>query len=390
MEKLLFRDRRGTDALKWNDLKRIGFSRDDLLGLWVADMDFAAPECVRKALREAADFGVFGYDRPCPDYLDAFLDWEERYHGFRPEKEWIRFSPGVVAAFNWLVELMTEPGDAVLVQTPVYYPFMGAALDRGRRLVKCELVNENGTYSVDMDDFRRKLREEKVRLFILCSPHNPVGRIWKREELRAMFDACREYGVKVISDEIHHDFEHPGHVHVPSLAAGEPGEYDDRIAMLTAPSKTFNLAGLQNSLVVLPDAELREKYDAFTRSMHVSGGNSLGYIAAAAAYRGGREWLEEVLRTVESNDALLRRRLAGSLPEAVVSPLEGTYLSWVDLGAYVSAEELKPVMEDRCRLALDYGPQFGGNAPCHIRVNLATSPEILEEAADRLIRGLST
>ena len=387
-EKLIYRDRQGTNAVKWNDLRRAGFQRDDLLGMWVADMDFAAPECVRQALREAADFGVFGYDKAPEAYYEAFLAWEEKYHGYRPERDWLRYSPGVVAGFNYLVRLLTEEGDAVLIQTPVYYPFSAAVLDQGRKLVTCELVNTGGVYTADYEALERAVEENGVKLMILCSPHNPVGRVWTREELLRLLGICRRHGVKVISDEIHHDFEHPGHKHVPTAAAGEPGEFDDLVMTLTAPSKTFNLAGLQNSLVILPDPAVREKYDAFTRVLRVSGGNSLGYVAAAAAYRGGRPWLESVLRTVEDNAALLRRRLAEDLPKAVMSPLVGTYLAWIDLGAYVIAGNIKDIMEGRCGLALDYGSQFGAGAPTHIRVNLATCRENVALAADRLAENL--
>ena len=385
-EQLIFRDRRGTNAMKWNHLDRIGFKGENLLGMWVADMDFASPECVRRALREAADFGVFGYDAAPKEYHEAFIAWEKERHGLEIEREWIRFSPGVVTGFYWLVKMLTEPGDSVLIQTPVYYPFMSAIEDQGRKLVRSELVNTNGIYTVDFEDFERKIEDEAVRVFILCSPHNPIGRIWTRDELAKMLEICRRHGVKVISDEIHHDFELGGHRHTPTLAVGDCG---DMVAMLTAPSKTFNLAGLQNSFVILPDKDIRDRYDAALRDVHIMGGNSLGNVAAAAAYTGGADWLESVLRTVEANDALFRARLAEGLPKAVISPLEGTYLLWVDLSAYVPAEDIKTVMEERCGLALDYGTQFGGNAPCHIRVNLATDGAVVEEAAARLIRNLS-
>lgn len=385
-EQLIFRDRRGTNAMKWNYLDRIGFKGENLLGMWVADMDFASPECVRRALREAADFGVFGYDAAPKEYHEAFIAWEKERHGLEIDREWIRFSPGVVTGFYWLVKMLTEPGDSVLIQTPVYYPFMSAIEDQGRKLVRSELVNTNGIYTVDFEDFERKITEEAVRVFILCSPHNPIGRIWTHSELAKILEICRRHSVKVISDEIHHDFELGGHKHTPTLAVGD---YGDMVAMLTAPSKTFNLAGLQNSFVILPDKDIRDRYDAALRDVHIMGGNSLGNVAAAAAYTGGADWLESVLRTVEDNDALFRARLAEGLPKAVISPLEGTYLLWVDLGAYVAAEDIKTVMEERCGLALDYGTQFGGNAPCHIRVNLATDGAVVEEAAARLIRNLS-
>lgn len=380
MEELIYRDRRGTNASKWNRLSP-RFTREDLLGLWVADMDFAAPACVREALHKQVDFGVFGYDVTPDAYYEAFLHWEKTYHGYEPQRAWLRYSPGVVAGFNWLIQLLTKPGDGVLVQTPVYYPFLSAATDNGCRLVENELVNTAGVYTVDLADFERKLTEEHVKVFLLCSPHNPVGRVWCREELAAMLELCRVHGVYVISDEIHHDFTHGGHKHIPAATVGE---YDDMLVTLTAPSKTFNLAGLKNSVVIIPDEKLRKAWDSYTGKLHTATGGSFGVIAAQAAWEGGRPWLEQVLQTVEGNYELLRTELVPRKPELILSPLEGTYLAWLDLGAYVKPQEMAAAVEGRCGLAVDYGAWFGGHAPCHIRINLATRPENIRQAIQSL------
>ena len=380
MEELIYRDRRGTNASKWNRLSP-RFTREDLLGLWVADMDFAAPACVREALHKQVDFGVFGYDVTPDAYYEAFLHWEKTYHGYEPQRAWLRYSPGVVAGFNWLIQLLTKPGDGVLVQTPVYYPFLSAATDNGCRLVENELVNTAGVYTVDLADFERKLTEEHVKVFLLCSPHNPVGRVWRREELAAMLELCRVHGVYVISDEIHHDFTHGGHKHIPAATVGE---YYDRLVTLTAPSKTFNLAGLKNSVVIIPDEKLRKAWDSYTGKLHTATGGSFGVIAAQAAWEGGRPWLEQVLQTVEGNYELLRTELVPRKPELILSPLEGTYLAWLDLGAYVKPQEMAAAVEGRCGLAVDYGAWFGGHAPCHIRINLATRPENIRQAIQSL------
>ena len=380
MEELIYRDRRGTNASKWNRLSP-RFTREDLLGLWVADMDFAAPACVREALHKQVDFGVFGYDVTPEAYYEAFLHWEKTYHGYEPQRAWLRYSPGVVAGFNWLIQLLTKPGDGVLVQTPVYYPFLSAATDNGCRLVENELVNTAGVYTVDLADFERKLTEEHVKVFMLCSPHNPVGRVWRREELAAMLELCRAHGVYVISDEIHHDFTHGGHKHIPAATVGE---YDDMLVTLTAPSKTFNLAGLKNSVVIIPDEKLRKAWDSYTGKLHTATGGSFGVIAAQAAWEGGRPWLEQVLQTVEGNYELLRTELVPRKPDLILSPLEGTYLAWLDLGAYVKPQEMAAAVEGRCGLAVDYGAWFGGHAPCHIRINLATRPENIRQAIQSL------
>ena len=379
-EALIYRERRGTNSSKWNQLHR-KFSRDDLMGLWVADMDFAVAACVREALQKYVDFGVFGYDLTPESYYDAFIQWEQTYHGYTVQREWLRYSPGVVAAFNWFVQLLTKPGDGVLIQTPVYYPFMSAALDNGCRLVKSELVNDQGIYTIDFEDFERKLKEERVKVFLLCSPHNPVGRVWKREELQRMLSLCRTYGVYVVADEIHHDFVYEGHHHIPTATIGD---YDDMLVTITAPSKTFNLAGLKNSVVIIPDEKMRKSYDDYAGRLHIASGNSFGVIAAEAAYRGGRPWLESLLKTLKGNYDLLAQRLPEENPGVVVSPLEGTYLAWVDLSRYVKPEDMTAFVEGACGLAVDYGSWFGGNAPCHIRLNLATCPENIRHVADVL------
>ena len=385
MEQLIYRDRRGSNSNKW-DYIADRFSRGDLLPLWVADMDFATAQCVRNALREKVEFGIFGYETPSAAYYDAFIQWEKKYHGYGVQRDWLRFSPGVVSAFNWFISVLAKPGEAVMIQPPVYYPFAEAVKTQQCRLVENVLVNNNGVYTIDFADFERKLVEENVRVFLMSSPHNPVGRIWTREELRRMLQLCKDHGVYVIADEIHHDFEMDGHRHLPAATVGD---FDDILVTLTAPSKTFNLAGLQNSILIIPDEKLRSSYDHFLNTLRIKRGNCMGYTAAQAAYEGGREWLEQVLKTVWENYTLLRDELAKRLPKAILSPLEGTYLAWVDLGAYCSAEEMVDLIENRCRLAVDYGAWFGGNAPCHIRLNLATCRENVQKAIDALADNLS-
>ena len=384
MEQLIYRDRRGTNSLKW-DYPARQFSRPDLLPLWVADMDFAAPECVREVLRRQAEFGVFGYPTSAEAYFEAFLAWEQDRHGFAVRREWLRYSPGVVAGFYWFVHLLTQPGDAVLIQPPVYYPFKNAVKDTGRRLVTNELVNAGGVYTIDFDDFERKITDEQVRAFILCSPHNPVGRVWTQAELEQMLSICRDHGVFVIADEIHQDFVFPGHTHIPAASIGG---YDDILVTLTAPSKTFNLAGLKTSVAMIPNPDIRKKFDDFAGRIRMTDGPLSGMAAAAAAYTGGRDWLEAVLDTVWSNYRCLQETLAQRRPEVIVSPLEGTYLAWLDLSARVRPEKLTDLVEGRCGLAVDYGRWFGGDSAVHIRINLATRRENVQKAADRLAEAL--
>ncbi len=383
-EPILYVDRKGTHCEKWDGLGE-RFGREDLLALWVADMDFRVPQCVLEAEKDYLDTGVFGYYHPSEGYYQAFMDWEQERHGYSVQREWLRFSPGVVPAINWLIQIFTEPQDRVLVLTPVYYPFLHAVRDNERTLVACQLVHQDGQYSVDLAAFEAAIAENQVRMFIMSSPHNPVSRVWRREELTAMLDICKKHGVLVLSDEIHQDLTFDGHKHIPSVTAGD---YSHMVITLTAASKTFNLAGCQNAFVVLPDAKLRKEYDAFTKRIHIREGNPFGYIAVEAAYRGGKAWLQQVQEIIWNNYGYLREQLAIHLPKACVTPLEGTYLMWVDFAAYLQPEEMERFFEETCGIAVDYGAWFEGDGQSHIRINLATSRENVEKAFSSILQGL--
>ncbi len=383
-EPILYVDRKGTHCEKWDGLGE-RFGREDLLALWVADMDFRVPQCVLEAEKDYLDTGVFGYYHPSEGYYQAFMDWEQERHGYSVQREWLRFSPGVVPAINWLIQIFTEPQDRVLVLTPVYYPFLHAVRDNERTLVACQLVHQDGQYSVDLAAFEAAIAENQVRMFIMSSPHNPVSRVWRREELTAMLDICKKHGVLVLSDEIHQDLTFDGHKHIPSATAGD---YSHMVITLTAASKTFNLAGCQNAFVVLPDAKLRKEYDAFTKRIHIREGNPFGYIAVEAAYRGGKAWLQQVQEIIWNNYGYLREQLAIHLPKACVTPLEGTYLMWVDFAAYLQPEEMERFFEETCGIAVDYGAWFEGDGQSHIRINLATSRENVEKAFSAILQGL--
>ncbi len=383
-EPILYVDRKGTHCEKWDGLGE-RFGREDLLALWVADMDFRVPQCVLEAEKDYLDTGVFGYYHPSEGYYQAFMDWEQERHGYSVQREWLRFSPGVVPAINWLIQIFTKPQDRVLVLTPVYYPFLHAVRDNERTLVACQLVHQDGQYSVDLAAFEAAIAENQVRMFIMSSPHNPVSRVWRREELTAMLDICKKHGVLVLSDEIHQDLTFDGHKHIPSATAGD---YRHMVITLTAASKTFNLAGCQNAFVVLPDAKLRKEYDAFTKRIHIREGNPFGYIAVEAAYRGGKAWLQQVQEIIWNNYGYLREQLAIHLPKACVTPLEGTYLMWVDFAAYLQPEEMERFFEETCGIAVDYGAWFEGDGQSHIRINLATSRENVEKAMSAILQGL--
>lgn len=385
MGRVIYKERKNTQSTKWDGCKA-QFGRDDLLPFWIADMDFEVPDCVKKALADYVDQGVFGYFMPPVEYKDAFIRWEEKYHGYQVKREWMRFSPGVVPAINWLLHILTAENDAVIIMPPVYYPFRDAIVDNKRKLVESPLVRTDHSYVIDYDDFEQKIIENDVKVFIFCSPHNPVGRVWRMEEIRKVMDICKRHHVYVISDEIHQDIIMPGHEQIPTATAGE---YDEFLITITAATKTFNIAACQNSILVIPDKKLRLRYDDYIKRLRIHGGNSFGYIAVQSAYENGRAWFEEVLEIIESNYRYLKETFQKELPDIWISDLEGTYLAWIDLGKYVSPEDIERVVQEDCGLAVDYGEWFGGTEnQGFIRVNLATRKENVELAVQRIIHRL--
>lgn len=385
MSKVIYANRQNTNCKKWDGQTDM-YGEEGLLPFWIADMDFEAPTCVKEALIKYVEEGIFGYYKTPASYYQAFIDWEKQYHSYDVKKEWIRFSPGVVAGFNWILQFMTKPEDSVIVLTPVYYPFLHAVKNNNRTLITSELVNTNGIYTIDFEDFEKKIVENKVTLFIHCTPHNPVGRVWTAKEQKTLLDICHKHNVFVISDEIHQDFVYENNLHIPCLKIGE---YNDMMITLCAASKTFNLAGGQNSLVIIPDEELRKKWDAYITGIRVLSGNPFGYIAAEAAFRDGRPWFEEAKEIIYKNYLYMKDTFAKEMPEVIVTPLEGTYLAWIDMKAYLKPEELKDFMQKKCRLAFDYGDWFGSTqADTFIRMNLATSRENVEKAVEIIITEL--
>ena len=385
MSQVIYKDRFGTDCNKWDGCEE-KFGDENLLPLWVADMDFEAPSCVKQALKEYVDFGVFGYYQIPNRYYEAFINWEKTYHDYDVKKEWIRFAPGVVPAFNWLIHILTNERDGVLITPPVYYPFKDAVVNNNRTLVESPLMRLEDHYELDYEDFERKIKEQNVKLFIFCTPHNPVGRVWKRDEIVKALDICKKYGAYVIADEIHQYIIMDGYQKVTAAATGN---YDEIMVTLTAATKTFNLAGCQNSIVVIPNESLRKRYDDYLTRLRITGGNAFGYIAVQSAYEGGRKWLDEVLNIIEENYHLMKSILEEKLPKVWIPKLEGTYLMWIDLGAYVSADEIESVIQKDCGLAVDYGSWFGGEAyGTFIRVNLATREENIRLAAEKIVEVL--
>lgn len=380
-------ERKNTDSIKYDFAGKRG-KPEGLLPLWVADMDFPAPPCVIEALEQKSRHGIFGYSEAGEDYFSALYGWLNRRLGWQVKNEWLIMTPGVVFAINAVIRALTRENDGILIQQPVYYPFYSSIKANGRRPVVNQLVYENGGYTVDLADFERKIREENVRLFILCSPHNPVGRVWTREELAAMGDICLKHGVLVVADEIHADFVYKGyHQHV---FAGLKPEYGDITVTCTAPSKTFNLAGLQISNVFAENETLRRALREEIWRTGYSQVGIMGIVACRAAYAEGEPWLEQLLRYLEGNLAFLRGFLKERLPELVLVEPQGTYLAWIDCSALLLGErELDDFMVNEAGLWLDDGPMFGAGGSGFQRLNIACPRALLEDALLRLERAVA-
>lgn len=317
--------RAGTGSVKW-DLRESSFGNASALPFWVADSDYRSPPEVVDALRDAAARCVFGYSFPTESYKSAVADWVGTRHGWTICADWIVPSTGIVSELDNIVRCFTAPGDKVLIQTPVYDPFAAIVKSSGRTLVENRLVRDGRLrYTMDLDDLRRDLGSG-VKLMILCSPHNPVGRVWTAAEVRAVAALCREFGVLLVSDEIHWDILMPGITH---FTAGNAG-IDENVIVLTAPSKTFNVAGLKCSNDIIPSDALRRRLIAWKETRHIEGPNNFGLIACEAAYTHGAAWCNAQNEYLAGNVALVRERLAAALPDLGITPLEGTYLMWLD------------------------------------------------------------
>lgn len=374
-------DRKGTSSVKWDGLLD-KFSKADLLPLWVADMDFKVAEIIQEKLTERINHGIFGYSLVEDSYYDAFINWQKKRHGIRLEKDWIRFTTGVVNSFNYIIQSMTKEEDSVLILAPVYYPFFDAVKNNKRHLVVSQLVNNSGHYQVDFNDFEEKIVKHGVKVFLHCSPQNPVGRVWSKEELTRLVDICYRHGVSIISDEIHQDFIQPGKQFVSALSLDE--KYQENLFVLTASSKTFNLASLLHSHVIISNEKNRDTFDVYLDKGIGSTTSLMGMIATEAAYTGGEEWLDQLIEVIESNFKVMKDLFEEQLPKAVVTNKEATYLSWIDLSAYVKPADMVELMEEKAGIAIDYGEWFDRDSGSFIRINLATKSENIEKAVLQL------
>lgn len=381
-------NRKGTNCLKYDFAVERG-KPAEVLPLWVADMDFQVSEEITKSLHAAVEHGIYGYTQPKDPYYNAIMNWMKKNHQWETKREWIVKTPGVVFALGAAVKAFTKPGDAVLIQNPVYYPFTNIIRDNDRRVIDNTLVYEKrvtegkSQYSIDYEDFERRIVQENIKLFILCNPHNPVGRVWTREELQYLGEICLRHHVIVVSDEIHNDFVYPGFEH--TVFANVDPRFAEFTVTCTAPSKTFNLAGLQISNIFIQNETLREAFQKEIDKTGYDEPNALGVVACEAAYRGGQEWLDQLRAYLLENLNFLRAYLQEKIPQIHLVEPEGTYLVWLDCSELgISGKELDQFIVEKAGLWLDGGAMFGPSGADFQRVNIACPRATLELALDKL------
>lgn len=374
-------ERNGTNCLKYDGKARY-FGNQDLLPLWVADMDFRTPDFIINAIKKRLDHEILGYSLKPDSFFNSLVNWVDRRFDWQIKKEWISFTPGVVSALNFSVLSFTKPGDKVIIQTPVYFPFFTAITDHGRQIAVNELLYKDGVYSMDYDGLR-SLIDEKTKLLILCNPHNPVGRVWRKDELKTIADICVEKNITIISDEIHSDLIFPGHKHTPLASLSD--EIASITVTLMAPSKTFNMAGLASSAAITSNPSLKQRFEKIPNSMHISSGNLFGITAFEAAYTHGDIWLQELLHYLDKNLTFMGQFINNNIPLIKVIRTEGTYLAWLDCkGLGMDDKDLRDFFISKANVGLNSGTDFGSGGEGFMRINFGCPKSVLTEGLKRI------
>lgn len=375
-------DRHGTNCIK-TDLAVIRGKPADVLSLWVADMDFPTSPAILEALHNKVDHGIFGYSCLDDDFFAALKNWMQTEHNFSPERRELVTTPGVVFGISCAIKAFTQEGDSVIIQTPVYYPFKNMIELNNRKLVTSSLYEKEGKYYIDFEDFEKKIIENNVKLFILCSPHNPVSRVWTREELQKLSDICLRNNVIVFSDEIHNDFVYGPNKHIV-FSNLSPEAAENSIVSMSV-SKTFNLAGLQFSTNFIKNPVLRNKFRIEKDKTGYDEPSLMGLTAALAAYKNGKPWLLDLHKHLKENIDFVRSFLADKLPLVRLVEPEGTFLLWLDFSKLgISDSEIDDIIVNKAKVWLDRGTMFGREGECYQRINVATPRPVLEEALNRI------
>ena len=381
-------DRRGSHSRKW-DGEYLKFSRTDLLPLWVADMDFMTPPCIQEAISNYVKVNPLGYTMTNPNYLDAVFNWYKCRHNCTIEQDWLTSAPNVITGIMWCIGAFTKPNDAIAVLSPVYGAFDTSASDAQRQNIAIPMKrSDDNRYTVDYEAFEIAITKHDVKLFIHCNPHNPVGHVWTENEMDQLFSICERHKVLIISDEIHQDLITGPTPFTPTFSVCN-GVYKDNIIAMSSVSKSFNMASLHQAEVIIPNEALRNQYAAYKAQVYHTDADVIAETAIAAAYTHpeAEAWLTDVLAVIRENYEYLCRELCTALPQIRISPMDGTYLAWIDFGAYVKAENMHDLFENKCRIAPSFGEWFGGeNYTTFVRLNLATSLENIKTATHNIIK----
>ena len=378
--------RENTACIKY-DLRKEYFGDDAILPLWVADMDFETPDFIREAVMKRAAHPVYGYTFRTGAFSQSIIRWNQKRHNWPLQKEWISFSPGVVPSLNMAVLAFTKPGDQVVVQPPVYFPFFTAVKNHGRELIYNQLVEKNGLYKMDFEDLERKTGE-KTRLLLLCHPHNPVGRLWSKTELETLVEICHRKNIIIVSDEIHSDLMLKGNKHVPLASLSQKAAGISLTCI--APSKTFNLAGLSTSALIIPNPDHKKAYEKMLDNLHIGMGNLFGTVALETAYNQGEEWIEQLLAYLNNNLSILNDFFKTRIPAVRVIQPEATYLVWLDFRELgLNKKELKEFIIRKAGIGLSDGPSFGPGGDSFQRINIALPTSVLITAIERLEKAIN-
>ena len=381
-------DRRGSHSRKW-DGEHLKFSRIDLLPLWVADMDFMPPQCIQEAICTYVKAQPLGYTMTNPKYLEAVIDWYKRRHNCILSKDWLTSAPNVITGIMWCIGAFTKPNDAIAVLSPVYGAFDTSASDAQRQIIAIPMKrSDDNRYTVDYEAFEIAITKHDVKLFIHCNPHNPVGHVWTENEMDQLFSICERHKVLIISDEIHQDLITGPTPFTPTFSVCN-GVYKDNIIAMSSVSKSFNMASLHQAEVIIPNEALRNQYAAYKAQVYHTDADVIAETAIAAAYTHpeAEAWLTDVLAVIRENYEYLCRELCTALPQIRISPMDGTYLAWIDFGAYVKAEDMHDLFENKCRIAPSFGEWFGGESyATFMRLNLATSLANIQIATNTIIQ----
>lgn len=383
-------DRRGSHSRKW-DGEYLKFNHTDLLPLWVADMDFMPPQCIQDAICNYVKANPLGYTMTNPNYIEAVMSWYKRRHHCKLQKDWLTSAPNVITGIMWCIGAFTKSNDAIAVLSPVYGAFDTSTSDAQRQIIAIPMKrSEENRYTVDYNAFETSISKHDVKLFIHCNPHNPVGHVWTEAEMDQLFSICEQHNVLIISDEIHQDLI-AGQTPFTSALTVAEGNYGDSIIAMSSLSKSFNMASLHHAEIIIPNEKLRTQFNTYKAHVYHTDSDVIAETAITAAYTHpeAEAWLIDVLAVIRENYEYLCRELGTALPQIRISPMDGTYLAWIDFGAYIKPEDMHPVFENQCRIAPSFGEWFGGeNYATFVRLNLATSLENIKIATNKIIKNI--